>query len=96
MRDNLETPNRTANESSSFTLGTQMVLENAVREATQLGRDSVGTEFLLIGLIREIGAEQVLRGSLANEEGAALVLQKLGVDLGSLRTKVLALMVASD
>jgi ATP-dependent Clp protease ATP-binding subunit ClpC len=95
VRGNVKTPSRTGSDSPSFAQPAIMVLEKAAREAAQLGHDSVGTEFLLIGLIREIGRDHVLRGSITNDEGAARVLQKLDVDLESLLTRVLALMVGS-
>ncbi|MDP3685776.1 MAG: Clp protease N-terminal domain-containing protein [bacterium] len=58
---------------------TKMVLEHAVQEARDLGHQHVGTEHLLLGLLRE-------------EEGvAAQVLRGLGVNLDEARAAVLAL-----
>jgi len=69
-------------------------LENAEGEADHLDLDTIGTECVLIALIRDIESDDVLSGSVANE-GAAQVLQNLSVDLGSLLAKVLALIAGS-
>jgi ATP-dependent Clp protease ATP-binding subunit ClpC len=53
------------------------VLELALREALQLGHHYIGTEHILLGLIRE------------GEGVAAQVLQKLGADLDRVRQAVL-------
>jgi ATP-dependent Clp protease ATP-binding subunit ClpC len=61
-----------------FTPRAKKVLELSLREALQLGHNYIGTEHLLIGLLRE-------------EEGvAAQVLVKLGLDLATVREQVLA------
>jgi hypothetical protein len=59
-----------------FTLRAKKVLELSLREALQLGHNYIGTEHLLLGLIRE------------GEGVAAQVLVKLGVDLGRARQQV--------
>jgi excisionase family DNA binding protein len=53
------------------------VIELAVEEARRLNHEYVGTEHLLLGLVRE------------GEGVAANVLQKLGVDLSSVRAKTI-------
>jgi ATP-dependent Clp protease ATP-binding subunit ClpC len=61
-----------------FTPRAKKVLELSLREALQLGHNYIGTEHLLIGLLRE-------------EAGvAAQVLVKLGLDLATVREQVLA------
>jgi ATP-dependent Clp protease ATP-binding subunit ClpA len=62
-----------------FTPRTKKVLELALREATQLGHNYIGTEHILLGLIRE--AEGV----------AAQVLVRLGADLHRVRRQVILL-----
>ncbi|WP_275412924.1 Clp protease N-terminal domain-containing protein, partial [Actinoplanes palleronii] len=62
-----------------FTPRAKKVLELSLREALQLGHDYIGTEHILLGLIRE------------NEGVAAQVLVKLGADLGRVRQQVLQL-----
>ena len=63
-----------------FTPRAKKVLELALREAQQLGHDYIGTEHLLLGLIRE--------GSGV----AAQVLVRLGVDLNRTRQQVVQLL----
>jgi ATP-dependent Clp protease ATP-binding subunit ClpC len=63
-----------------FTPRAKKVLELAFREAMQLGHDYIGTEHILLGLIREgegVGAE---------------VLQRLGADLNRVRQSVIQLL----
>jgi ATP-dependent Clp protease ATP-binding subunit ClpC len=60
-----------------FTPRAKKVLELALREALQLGHNYIGTEHLLLGLIRE------------GEGVAAQVLQKLGADLDRVRHTVI-------
>ncbi len=60
-----------------FTPRAKKVLELSLREALQLGHNYIGTEHILLGLIRE------------GEGVAAKVLVKLGVDLERLRNQVL-------
>src|SRR5260370_6422128 len=59
-----------------FTPRAKRVLELALREAVQLGHNYIGTEHLLLGLIRE------------GEGVAAQVLVKLGADLDRVRQQV--------
>jgi ATP-dependent Clp protease ATP-binding subunit ClpA len=64
--------------SAPFTPRTKKVLELSLREALQLGHKYIGTEHLLLGLVRE------------GEGGAAHVLQSLGADLPAVRRQVMA------
>jgi hypothetical protein len=66
--------------SPPFTPRAKKVLELALREALQLGHNYIGTEHILLGLVRE------------GEGVAAQVLQSLGTDLGGLRAKVIELL----
>jgi len=66
--------------SPPFTPRAKKVLELSLREALQLGHNYIGTEHMLLGLVRE------------GEGVAAQVLQSLGADLGSVRQKVLELL----
>jgi ATP-dependent Clp protease ATP-binding subunit ClpA len=63
-----------------FTSRAKKVLELSLREALQLGHSYIGTEHILLGLIRE------------GEGVAAQVLQKLGAGLESVRSQVVALL----
>ena len=62
-----------------FTPRAKKVLELSLREALQLGTDYIGTEHLLLGLIRE------------GEGVAAQILVRLGQDLGTVRRAVITL-----
>ena len=63
-----------------FTPRAKKVLELSLREALQLGHNYIGTEHILLGLIRE------------GEGVAAQVLVKLGADLGRVRQQVNSLL----
>ncbi len=63
-----------------FTPRAKKVLELSLREALQLGHNYIGTEHILLGLIRE------------GEGVAAQVLQKLGADLPKVRQTVIQLL----
>jgi ATP-dependent Clp protease ATP-binding subunit ClpC len=63
-----------------FTPRAKKVLELSLREALQLGHSYIGTEHLLLGLIRE------------GDGVAVTIIQDLGVELGQLRQEVVALM----
>ncbi|MEZ2391747.1 ATP-dependent Clp protease ATP-binding subunit [bacterium RCC_150] len=67
-----------------FTPRAKKVLELALREALQLGRDYIGTEHILLGLIRE------------GDGFAAQVLVKLGADLKRVRQQVIQLLSGSQ
>lgn len=71
-------------ESPPFTPRAKKVLEFSLREALQLGHSFIGTEHMLLGLVRE------------GEGVAAQVLQSLGADLGRVRQKVIQLMAGSQ
>jgi ATP-dependent Clp protease ATP-binding subunit ClpC len=63
-----------------FTTRSKKVLELSLREALQLGHDYIGTEHILLGLIRE------------GDGVAAQVLVKLGADLNRVRQQVIQLL----
>jgi ATP-dependent Clp protease ATP-binding subunit ClpA len=63
-----------------FTPRAKKVLELSLRESTQLGHEYIGTEHILLGLLRE------------GEGVAAQVLVKMGTDLNQVRQKVIELL----
>ena len=63
-----------------FTPRAKEVLELSLRESTQLGHQYIGTEHILLGLLRE------------GEGVAAQVLVKMGTDLNRVRQKVIELL----
>jgi ATP-dependent Clp protease ATP-binding subunit ClpA len=63
-----------------FTPRAKKVLELSLRESLQLGHNYIGTEHILLGLVRE------------GEGVAAQVLVKLGADMNSVRRKVVELL----
>ena len=63
-----------------FTPRAKKVLELSLREALQLGHNYIGTEHILLGLLRE------------GEGTAAQVLIKLGADLSSVRQTVIQIL----
>jgi ATP-dependent Clp protease ATP-binding subunit ClpC len=79
-------PGTTPNGSPPFTPRVKRVLELSLREALQFSHSYIGTEHLLLGLIRE------------GDGVAVTIIQNLGVELGQLRQEVIALMsgVAED
>jgi len=66
--------------SPPFTPRAKKVLELSLREALQLGHNYIGTEHMLLGLVRE------------GEGTAAQVLQSLGADLPRVRQQVIQLL----
>ena len=74
---------RRCHEVTPFTPRAKKVLELALREALHLGHNFLGTEHVLLGLIRE------------GEGLAAQVLVKLGANLNQLRDNVLILLEES-
>ena len=58
----------------SFTPRTKRVLENALREAMQMGQSYISTEHLLLGIVRE------------GEGGAIEAMAKLGVEIDAVRS----------
>ena len=69
--------------SPPFTPRAKKVLELSLREALQLGHNYIGTEHMLLGLVRE------------GEGVAAQVLQQLGADLPRVRQQVIQLLSGS-
>ena len=67
-----------------FTPRAKKVLELSLREALQLGHNYIGTEHILLGLLRE------------GEGVAAQVLTNLGADLGSVRQTVMQMLSGHD
>jgi ATP-dependent Clp protease ATP-binding subunit ClpC len=67
-----------------FTPRAKKVLELSLREAHQLGHNYIGTEHILLGLIRE------------GEGIAAQVLVRLGADLNRVRQQVIRLVTGRD
>ena len=67
-----------------FTPRAKKVLELSLREALQLGHNYIGTEHILLGLVRE------------GEGVAAQVLKKLGAELSQVRQTVIKLISNSD
>jgi ATP-dependent Clp protease ATP-binding subunit ClpA/heme-degrading monooxygenase HmoA len=61
-----------------FTPRSKKVLELALREATSLGHDYIGTEHILLGIVRE------------NQGVAAQILRDLGADAETVRNAVIA------
>lgn len=91
VRDGIEAARATADEtmglrdttttgSPPFTPRAKKVLELALREALQLGHSYIGTEHILLGLVRE------------GEGVGAQVLQRLGADLSRVRQQVIRLL----
>jgi ATP-dependent Clp protease ATP-binding subunit ClpA len=63
-----------------FTPRAKKVLELSLRESVQLGHDYIGTEHLLLGIVRE------------GEGPAAQVLQQRGIELNTVRQEVIRLL----
>ena len=63
-----------------FTPRAKKVLELALREALEMGHDYIGTEHLLLGLLRE------------GEGVGAQVLQRVGADLDTVRQQVIEIL----
>ena len=68
----------------SFTPRAKKVLELSLREALHLGHNYIGTEHILLGLIREGGGV------------AAQVLEKLGADLPEIRDSITGLLAGGE
>jgi ClpA/ClpB-like protein/UvrB/UvrC motif-containing protein len=66
-----------------FTPRAKLILELSLREALQLGHDYIGTEHILLGLVRE------------GEGVAAQILLELGADLNRVRHRVIGLLTGS-
>ena len=63
--------------SPAFTVSAKKVLEYSLREALQLGHNYIGTEHMLLGLVRE------------GEGTGSKVLMNLGIDLARVRSQVM-------
>jgi hypothetical protein len=63
-----------------YTPPAKKVLELSLRESLQLGHNNIGTEHILLGLVRE------------GEGVAAQILQRLGADLNRVRQTVIQLL----
>lgn len=74
----LDTP--PSSGSLSFTPRTKKIIELGLREALQLGHNYIGTEHLLLGILRE------------GESDAAIMLAAGGADLGHIRRKVIEIL----
>jgi ATP-dependent Clp protease ATP-binding subunit ClpC len=77
-------PAGSATGSPPFTPRAKKALELALREALQLGHNYIGTEHLLLGIVRE------------GQGDAAKVLESLGAELPRVRETVLGLMAGGD
>ncbi|MGC9671190.1 ATP-dependent Clp protease ATP-binding subunit [Planosporangium sp. 12N6] len=75
---------QTLSEPAPFTPRARKSLELALREALQLGHHYIGTEHILLGLIRE------------SDGLAAQVLTRLGADLNRVRHQVMRLLMADQ
>jgi len=80
---------RASDNEVAFTQRAKKVLELALDEARRLGHNYIGTEHLLLGLIRE-GRDWGWQKapSAQGEGGAALVLETVGADLERVRAQV--------
>lgn len=77
-------PPMITNGGSAFTPRAKKSLELAVEEASQLGVNYVGTEHLLLGLIRE------------NEGVAAVVLKTMNLDYATIREEITEMLGISE
>jgi ATP-dependent Clp protease ATP-binding subunit ClpC len=73
MVERIVPPGRLFPERIQLSLGTEKVIQNAIEEARKLGHQYIGTEHLLLGLVRE------------SEGAAADVLRRLGVSPEQIR-----------
>jgi ATP-dependent Clp protease ATP-binding subunit ClpC len=80
VEENVGTGDASPTGQIPFTPRAKKVLELSLREALQLGHNYIGTEHILLGLIRE------------GEGVAAQVLVKLGADLSRVRRQIVQLL----
>src|SRR5216683_671344 len=80
VEETMGAPTTAAGGSPPFTPRAKKVLELSLREALQLGHNYIGTEHMLLGLVRE------------GEGVAAQVLVNLGADLSRVRQQVIQLL----
>jgi len=83
VEETMGAPSTAAGGSPPFTPRAKKVLELSLREALQLGHNYIGTEHILLGLVRE------------GEGVAARVLVDLGADLSRVRQQVIQLLSGS-
>jgi ATP-dependent Clp protease ATP-binding subunit ClpA len=74
-----------------FTVRAQAVLDIATESALELGHRYVGTEHLLLGIVREGERIAAVMGRRPSQSLAFQVLQSLGVDPPSIRNQVMQL-----
>ncbi len=84
VEETIGMPGTGTSSSPPFTPRAKKVLELSLREALQLGHSYIGTEHMLLGLVRE------------GEGVAAQVLTQLGADLPKVRQQVIQLMSGSQ
>ncbi len=70
--------------SPAFTVSAKKVLEYSLREALQLGHNYIGTEHMLLGLVRE------------GEGTGSKVLMNLGIDLTRVRSQVMQILTTYE
>ena len=95
VEDTVGTTGTQQGGSPPFTPRAKKVLEFSLREALALGHSYIGTEHMLLGLVREgeTETEPSLQGIVRVGEGVATtVLVSLGADLASVRQEVLGRM----
>jgi ATP-dependent Clp protease ATP-binding subunit ClpC len=80
VEEAIGTTSHTPTGSPPFTPRAKKVLELSLREALQLGHSYIGTEHMLLGIVRE------------GDGVAAQVLVSLGADLGRVRQQVMQMM----
>jgi ATP-dependent Clp protease ATP-binding subunit ClpC len=83
VRQSEPSPGPTPN-SPAFTVRAKKVLEYSLREALQLGHNYIGTEHMLLGLVRE------------DQGTGAKVLLALGVDLSRVRSQVMQILSSNE
>ncbi len=77
-------PATAVREAIPFTLGTKRVIDFAIEEARALGHAHIGTEHVLLGLIKEgrgLGAQALLALGLTLEDVRRCVVQLLASDV---------------
>ncbi|NNN13865.1 MAG: ATP-dependent Clp protease ATP-binding subunit [Acidimicrobiaceae bacterium] len=84
VEETIGPPSGTTTGSPPFTPRAKRVLELSLREALQLGHNYIGTEHMLLGLVRE------------GEGVAAGVLISLGADLSRVRQQVIQILSSSQ
>jgi ATP-dependent Clp protease ATP-binding subunit ClpC len=80
VEETMGAPSTAAGVAAPFTPRAKKVLELSLREAMQLGHKYIGTEHILLGLVRE------------GEDVGARILVDLGADLSQVRQQVIQLL----